>query len=61
MKGDFEDGCNRKTCSNIISDWYNHSTQKYYCRECANVINKFNQEFKEKHGYNLCEKVTKPK
>lgn len=61
MKGDFEDGCYRKSCTNMISDWYNHSTHKYYCRKCANQINKFNQEFKEQNGYNLCEKVNKPK
>lgn len=57
MKGEFEKGCYKKSCIRMVSDWLNHKNGKYYCWECARMINIFNPEFKEKHGFKQCEKV----
>ena len=55
MKGDYKDQCNRTDCSNEPAIYYNHSTRKYYCKECALLINKYNH--KDAHamfGHDLC-------
>jgi hypothetical protein len=53
--GAFGGRCNRQSvaCSNMAS-WFNHSTRKYYCRECAKLINEANPEWKREYGENLC-------
>jgi hypothetical protein len=54
MKGDIKDECNRTSCSNKDARWYNHSTRKYYCSECAFLINKHNPEALSIYGHELC-------
>jgi hypothetical protein len=53
-KGEFSGECNRTACNLGPATYYNHSTRKYYCCKCALKINQFNQDFYERHGYNLC-------
>lgn len=36
--------CNRKACRKDGADWWNHSTQAWYCRKCALKINAVNPE-----------------
>lgn len=57
-KGEFGKECNRTVCENKNAKWYNCSTQKYYCAECANLINRVNPEFTKENGFPLCKLVT---
>jgi hypothetical protein len=60
-KGDFGKECNRTACSNQEADYYNYSTQMYYCAECAQLINYYNKaEAKELFGHDLCLRVDEP-
>lgn len=58
MKGDFKEECNRTACNNKHADYYNHSTKKYYCGECARKINvgNFNDSMRL-FGHVLCTKT----
>lgn len=39
-KGEFNGSCNITACQKPNSaTWFNHSTQKYYCKECAHRLN----------------------
>lgn len=54
-KGYFGGSCNRTACQKDKSAFYfNHSTEKYYCTECANTINRMNPEAMEIYGHVLC-------
>ena len=53
-KGDLKDECNRKACSNKNAIFFNHSTEKHYCRICAQMINKVNPESYTMYGHELC-------
>ncbi len=46
--------CHRTACNNLNAQWFNHSTQMYYCQECAVKINRLNPEAKEMYGHDLC-------
>lgn len=56
VKGDFNGLCNRTACQSPIEvEWYNHSTQKYYCTECAHLLNKVNHgDAQRLFNHNLC-------
>jgi hypothetical protein len=42
MKGDYNDICYRKVCDEGNAIYYNSSTRKFYCKDCARWINEFN-------------------
>lgn len=41
-KGDYKEECYRKECSQGVATFYNKSTGKHYCEECARMINVHN-------------------
>ena len=41
-RGVFRGGCGRVKCQASDPTWYSRITQKYYCEDCAAVINKQN-------------------
>lgn len=43
-KGHPGGSCNREACQRPFAFWFNHGTQKYYCRDCAHAINRANPE-----------------
>jgi hypothetical protein len=56
-KGKFMGSCNRSACLKPGAEWYNHSTQKYYCEACADWLNtdRFNRkDAQEMWGHTLC-------
>ena len=58
MKGDYKDECNRKACNISPATYYNHSTEKHYCRACALEINEANFEDAIRiYGHDLCTPV----
>lgn len=62
-KGELNGSCNITACQKPNSaTWFNHSTQKYYCEECAYRLNNdvFNKAWALKNlGHDLCTKETK--
>ncbi len=55
MKCEYNGNCNRTVCQQPNATWYNHSTLKYYCESCANLINNHNHdESIELFGHELC-------
>lgn len=38
-KGEYGGQCQRASCANLGADWYNKSSGKYYCDECARAFN----------------------
>lgn len=51
----FEGKCARgSACNRMGATWRNHSTHRFYCFECAMLINQANPEFKRENGYELC-------
>lgn len=56
-KGNIHGECNRTVCKTKDAIYFNHSTLKYYCKDCADVINKANHEYAMKiFGHDLCMK-----
>jgi hypothetical protein len=54
-KGDFNQDCNRTSCANSPATFYNHSTRKYYCTNCAADINEANyRDAIRLYGHELC-------
>lgn len=56
-KGEYLGSCNRSACLRPSAIWYNHSTRKYYCRECAHLLNHdtFNhRDALRMYGHLLC-------
>lgn len=52
MKGNFKEECNITSCQKPNSaTWYNHSTKKYYCTECANRLN--NDPYNKRDSHRL--------
>jgi hypothetical protein len=48
--------CNRTACRAPDATWFNKSTRKHYCEECAHVLNLANfDEARELYGNFLCE------
>lgn len=53
-KGEYGQGCNRTACSKGDAFYYNKSTKKFYCVDCAHLINRMNTDY---HGGLLVVKV----
>lgn len=49
-KGSFNGSCNRKACQAPKAVFYNEGTDFYYCRPCAEAINKANRDI----GRDIC-------
>lgn len=61
LKGHWNGDCNRTACNKSPASYYNHSTQKYYCKECALMINEHNRADAHRlYGHDLCLHVNKP-
>jgi hypothetical protein len=61
MKGDLNDECNRTVCHRSPANWYNHSTRKHYCHECALILNRENErDAMRLFGHALCT-IVEPK
>lgn len=54
MKGIKNGNCNRTACQKPIASYYNHSTEKWYCADCATLINNANPESYRLFGHALC-------
>ena len=55
MKGTYGCECNRTMCTNNNAQFFNHSTKKYYCTECAHKINKANKKDALRlFGHDIC-------
>lgn len=56
-KGEYQGECNRSACSNPNAEYFNYSTEKYYCSPCAKLINMANRkEALSMYGHDLCVK-----
>ncbi len=53
-KGKFGGSCNRSACLDRLAVFYNYSTRKYYCAECAYTLNRVNQDANDLFGHDLC-------
>ena len=56
-KGDKGGRCNITRCQRPGASWFNHSTRRYYCADCAWFLNtdKFNKrDAQELYGHELC-------
>lgn len=56
-KGKYMGSCNRSSCLAPGAYWYNHSTRKYYCENCAHWLN--TDDFNRRdalllYGHDLC-------
>jgi hypothetical protein len=56
-KGEYNGKCNITRCNNERAVYYNHSTRKHYCPECANRLN--NDPYNKRdalrlYGHDLC-------
>lgn len=56
-KGELGGECNRTVCKNSGARWFNHSTEKHYCSQCADNLN--NDEYNKRdamrlYGHDLC-------
>ena len=62
MKGYYKGVCNFTTCkSGQPATWFNFSTLRYYCEDCARMLNKENQAYAERlYGHALLIPVTPP-
>lgn len=54
LKGEYMGNCNRTDCQEPPAEYYNHSTRKFYCAECAAKINRMNPESHTMFGHDLC-------
>lgn len=59
--GAYQGVCNRTVCRKPNATWYNHSTQKYYCKGCAMLLNRVNPDAVQLFGHQLCTEVINPK
>lgn len=56
QKGEYKGLCNRSACLKPGALYFNHSTRKYYCSQCAILINEANPESFKMYGRALCVK-----
>ncbi len=60
MKGEKNGNCNITSCQSTENvEWFNHSTRKYYCENCAIRLNNDPYNFKDAQrlfGHNLLTK-----
>jgi hypothetical protein len=60
-KGEYKGSCNRRDCLAPNAIYYNLSTRKHYCVECAVLLNDVNKaDAQEMFGGPLCVDVTHP-
>ena len=53
--GEKNGSCNRTACQKPNAIFYNHSTRKYYCPDCASMLNRVNKSAAmEALGHDLC-------
>ena len=63
LKGQFDGNCNRTACQaplvrhGIGENWWNSSTQAYYCTSCARLLNRESQRFE---AIEICTYQTDP-
>ena len=43
-KGQYMGSCNRRACQAPHAVWFNRSTLRHYCEDCARAINKANPD-----------------
>ncbi len=56
-KGGKNGTCKRAVCNNKPANYFNHSTLKYYCSQCADLINTENAvDSMRMFGHELCTK-----
>ncbi len=55
MKGTYKGICNFTACtSEKPATWYHFSTQRYYCEDCAQMLNQVNRkDAHELYGHDL--------
>lgn len=54
-KGEKFGSCNRTACQKPGANWFNHSTRKYYCEDCAIDLNFHNADLSiDMFGHYLC-------
>lgn len=54
-KGTYNNLCARSACNNSNSLYFNYSTEKYYCKECAERINKLCRvDAIQVYGHDIC-------
>ena len=54
-KGRHNGSCNRTACQKPGATWFNHCTYRYYCPECAELLNKVNRrESMSAFGHDTC-------
>jgi hypothetical protein len=54
MKGEYNKECARTECDNGNAVYYHFSTQRYYCSECAMMLNNVNRkDSMELYGHEL--------
>ena len=54
-KGELGGECNRTVCNNTGAIYFNYSTEKHYCEECAEIINRVNRTDSQRiFGHDLC-------
>jgi len=54
-KGELNGTCNREACHGPGAVYFNHSTRKYYCSKCADMINEMNGMWAiDEFGHDLC-------
>ncbi len=62
FKGELNGICNVTACkTGMVATWYNHSTEKHYCPECAERLNTdpHNKTYAMREfGHNLCTNTT---
>lgn len=47
--------CNRTACQAPGANYFNYSTEKYYCRRCAEDLNQANRfDAHKMYGHDLC-------
>lgn len=47
--------CNREACQAPGANFFNYSTEKYYCRRCAHDLNMANRKWAhDTYGHDLC-------
>lgn len=51
LKGVKDGNCNRTACQKPGATWFNHSTRKWYCPECAQTLN--NDSYNKFDAYRL--------
>lgn len=55
LKGQKDGNCNRTDCQKPGAVYYNYSTRKWYCPECAHKINMMNHsDAWRMFGHDLC-------